>query len=229
MRRFPGGVTDPEGRRGFVGLTGGQITALDLTTGAVIWSRPQLGQPLAVTPSRLLTVDDADGEVVLRLINAETGQEVARVLGLDLPSWARHVIREPDAARFYARNEGTGIRVSWSLRQPYRGGAPPGPTIAGAHPAAPITGSILLDPARGIVLEKGHGIPPADQPEISSAKPNVLAQERIGDRVYSLKVAPTSERRTTVTVEARGAASGEVEWEAPVGSVADVGPGPLRS
>jgi hypothetical protein len=228
-------VSDPEGHRGFVGLAGGRVTALELRTGALIWSRPALGEPLAANASRLVTVDEADGEVVLRVINAQTGQEITRVSPLDLPSWAPHVMREPDAARFSAVNEGAAIRVFWSFRQPYRGGAPPGPTIAAARAGEPITGSILLDPARGTLLDKGKGGPPVDQPEDSvSDDPNVLAQERIRDRVYALKVVPrlagadVNSTGSDITIEARSAASGEVEWKTPVGSDADLAPEPLR-
>jgi hypothetical protein len=228
-RRFPGGVSDPEGRRGFVGLAGGQVIALDLKTGAVIWSRHGLGQPIAATLSRLVTLNEEGTEVGLPLIDAESGQALGRVSELDLPSWARYVISEPDAAQFEAKNEGPMIRVSWSLRQPYRGGAPPGPTIAESRPTPPATGGILFDPASGAVLEKGPGVTPAERSEpATSTDPNVLAQEQIGDRIYRLKVAQGAERRAEMTVEACGAESGDVEWEVPVGSVPDTGPAPQR-
>ena len=221
-------MSDPEGRRGFVGLADGQVTALDLNTGAVIWGRTGLGQPLAANLSRLLTLYDAGDEIILRLADAQTGQDVVRVSGLGLPSWAREVIGQPDAAEFYANNEGNGFRVLWSMRRPYRGGAPPGPTIADARPAT-LKGSILLDPTSGKVLDRGHETAPAGQPEAAaSADPNVYAQEQIGDRIYRLKVAPPgAEHRAEITVEASSAASGNVEWETRVGAVPDSGPAPL--
>ncbi|CCE04991.1 hypothetical protein BRAS3843_1220004 [Bradyrhizobium sp. STM 3843] len=222
-------MSDPEGRRGFVGLAGGEVTALDLTTGAVIWGRTGLGQPLAANLSRLVTLHHSGGELALRLTDALTGQDIARISGLDLPNWAQEVIGEPNAICFHAKNEGTSIRVSWSLRRPYRGGAPPGPAIAGALPAAHLSGSILLDPANGDVLERGQGTAPVEQlRSVVSTDPSVLAQEQIGDRVYRLKVAPVAPGGAEMAVEASSAANGNVEWITPVGTVPDIGPTPLR-
>lgn len=204
------------------------ITALDLTSGTVMWNRPRLGQPLAANISRLVTVDSVDNGVALRLINAETGQECQR-LALDLPSWAQSVIGEADAASFHAIIEGNNVRVFWWLRRPHRGGPPLGPAIPNS-PDEPVEGSILLDPASGTVFEKGPWIMPADQPEpIPSSDPTVLSQQRIGDRIYCLRATPGPGRRATITVEARSTATGQVEWETPVSVVEDAGAPALRS
>src|SRR5262245_49579958 len=147
MPSFPGGLRDPIGLRGYV-AAGPEIVAVDLATGAISWRRGAIGRPIAATATRLLTLDTDGGGFVLRLLDAATGADAGRVSGFGMPDWAREIGTEADAVQMDAFEAPNGIHVSWSVRRPYRGGAPP-PTATMAEARDAATGSIVIDAETG--------------------------------------------------------------------------------
>src|SRR3954464_2420463 len=95
-RSFPAGVTDGEGRRGFIGVNAADVTAVDLDTGSVLWTRRDIGRPLAATATRLITIETSGEELALRMTDAESGRDVTRITNLGLPLWARESAEQPD-------------------------------------------------------------------------------------------------------------------------------------
>lgn len=220
--RFLGGVRDADGKRGYVQIAG-EVVAVDLATGEALWRRPQIGRPVAATARRLITLDRIGSEVALRLIDAATGADTGRIVGFGLPDWAARA--DLDDIQIGASEAAGGIRLDWTLRRLYRGGAPP-PRDMTPDAQEPATGSIVIDPDTASAAPAGAAtpVPPALQshPETSS-DPSVYALDRIGDRLFALR----AQGSDTVLV-ARDARTGEVLWETPLSSQRNGGPTPLR-
>src|SRR5262245_35254718 len=121
---FLGGVRDADGRRGYV-AAGADIAAVDLVIGSVAWRRRAVGRPVAATVTRLLTLDRDSGSFVLRLFDAATGADAGQITNFGMPDWARETGTDADAIQVVASPVPDGIHLSWRVRRPYRGGAPP--------------------------------------------------------------------------------------------------------
>jgi hypothetical protein len=227
---FIGGVRDAEGRQGYVSV-GPEVVAVDLANGSILWRRKEIGRPIAATPTRLLTLDQDGKNFVLRLFNAATGADAGRVSNFGMPDWAQEAGREADAVRIEASENPAGIEISWRVRRPYRGGAPP-PAQITAQARHEITGSTLIDPETGQVVPTPT--PAAASEEVPTTRqelgpyapptPDVIALDRIGDRLFVLKALAQTGQSALVALEARDARDGSTIWETPLAEIKQARP-----
>lgn len=222
---FVGGVRDAQGRRGYVEVQG-EVVAVDLATGAMLWRRLGVGRPIAATAERLITLYRTGEGFILRLLDATTGADVARSEKLGMPDWAAEIGLAADAVQVEASEAVDGIRIQWRMRQPYRGGAAPPPEIA-AKAREEATGGVIVDPNTA-------GLKPAvpESPTVprraavsrpASADSSVFALDREGDRVFALEA-----KDSGVTLEARDARDNSVLWRLPLAAQRASHPPPLR-
>jgi hypothetical protein len=231
---FVGGVRDTAGRQGYVSV-GPEVVAVDLATGAILWRRKAIGRPIAAAPTRLLTLDQEGRNFVLRLFDAATGAEAGRVSNFGMPAWAQEAGREAEAVQLQASETPAGIALAWRVRRPYRGGAPPPAQIA-AQARHEVTGAILIDPESGRAeptptpAAPSEDTPPAalERGPYATPTPDVVALDRIGDRVFVLKAQAQTGPSVLVALEARDAQDGSTLWETPLAELEKARPTPPR-
>lgn len=231
---FVGGVRDTEGRQGYLSV-GPEVAAVDLAQGSILWRRKAIGRPIAATPTRLLTLDQEGRNFVLRLFDTATGADAGRVSNFGMPEWAQEAGREAEAVQIQASETPAGIAIAWRVRRPYRGGAPPPAQIV-AQARNEITGAILIDPESGRAgptptpATPSEEVPPASLELGPYATPtsDVVALDRIGDRVFVLKAQAQAGQSVLVTLEARDAQDGSTIWEAPLAEIEKARPTPQR-
>jgi hypothetical protein len=125
VHRFAGGVRDAAGMRAYLEMLPGEVVAVDLSNGAVLWRRDRIGRPVGATPTRLLTLAQNGNSFVLLLTDAATGADAGRIENFGMPDWAARAGTAADAVQVETKETPTGIQLTWRLRQPYRGGGPP--------------------------------------------------------------------------------------------------------
>ena len=223
---FLGGARDAEGRRGYVPIAQSEVVAVDLANGQVLWRRPRIGRPVAATLQRLITLDRARDRVVLRLIDASSGEEAAQIENFGMPDWVATSDLAPDLVQVDAAAVPDGIRLDWTLHRRYRGGAPPPKNPTAAAQEA-VVGAAIIDPiaARAVPAEPATPATPATaEPTYEpSTDPTVVALARVSETIFALKA-----QGSGVTLEARDARNGAVLWEAALSSQRADGPAPLR-
>ena len=223
---FVGGVRDAQGLRGYVEVNPGEVLAVDLVSGAVLWRRERIGRPVAATVQRLIALDREGDRYVLRLVDAASGVDAGRIDDFGMPDWAAKTGLTPDAVEVEASEVPGGIRLDWNLRQLYRGGAPPPEHIATEAREA-VRGAAIVDPnaARATPAALAPPGPPKPSPFAAEATPDpsVFALDRVGDRVFALKAQGAS-----LVLEARDARTGGVVWQAPLAERRASRPTPLR-
>jgi hypothetical protein len=231
---FVGGVRDTAGLQGYVSV-GPEVVAVDLATGAILWRRKAIGRPIAATPTRLLSLDQESRNFVLRLFDAATGAEAGRVSNFGMPGWAQEAGREAEAVQIQASETPGGVALAWRVRRPYRGGAPPPAQIA-AQARHEVTGAILIDPESGRTEPTPTPVAPSEdilpaaleRGLYETLTPDVVALDRIGDRVFVLKAQAQAGPSLLVALEARDARDGSTIWEAPLAELEKARPMPLR-
>jgi hypothetical protein len=233
---FAGGVRDPDCRRGFVAVSAGSVVAVDLADGKVVWRRDRIGRPVAATGDRLVTLDREGRSFALRLLDAATGADAGAVKGFGMPDWADAAGLDADAVDLEATETPTGIRISWRVRRPYRGGAPP-PARLAAQTQEKDRGEVILDPRSGEVTSAASSVaepmeaaPRTGVAARSSTDPDIVALEPVGSRTFSLKVDRSPGQPRGVTLEAHDTQSGSKLWETPLAQLSEnaAKPGPLR-
>jgi hypothetical protein len=180
-----------------------------------------------------VTLDQDGKHFVLRLFNAVTGTEAGRVAHFGMPDWAQDAGREADAVRVEASEHPAGLAIAWRVRRPYRGGAPPPAQIAAQARNASI-GAILLDPESGQVVPTPTRAAPTEEvppvpPELgpyAPSTPDVVARDRIGDRLFVLKAQAQAGPSALVVLEARDARDGSLIWETPLAEIEQARPTP---
>jgi hypothetical protein len=234
VRGFAGGIRDAAGMRGYLEISPDEVVASDLSNGAVLWRRDHIGRPVAATPTRLLTLGQFGNSFVLRLLDAATGADTGRIENFGMPDWAAEAGTAADAVQVDANETPAGIQLTWRVRRPYRGGAPPPASIAAQHREESV-GAVIVDPHTANFDPVSNVVPPAPGTAPTSVElgayakssPNVLAFERVGDRLFTLKTQAKRDK-STVTLEARRATDGSMLWETPLGDVVSGRPIPQR-
>jgi hypothetical protein len=228
---FLGGVRDVAGARGFIPMAPDTIVAVDLASGTVLWRRSGIGRPLAATATRLVTVAARAPAFVLRLIDAASGENSGELDPPGWPHWAEEGVG-PEVLQVTASEAPNGVRLGWHLQRAYHGGASPSAAVL-ADLQGDAAGHLLLDveSVRGTVVSGdvaapwSRGLEEAVVGEAVVSGPDVLACDRVGARVFTLKAIARGHTRTVV-LEARDAASG-AHWDTSIGELA-ARPGPLR-
>jgi hypothetical protein len=222
--KFPGGVKDFNGVRGYVELPARTVVAIDLCKGKVLWQRDNVGRPLAATADRLITVDAVGQRVVLRVLDAQTGSDAGQIANTSFPDWLAKDDRSPQSLAVEASPEADGIRLQWAARRFYHGGAPPPQQIE--HATTSTSGAMTIDPD---TLQFTTVAPSTDlwaqmepSTEISSSG-NTLSSTRGSDKDFSLSV-----QEEGVVLEAKQHETGKVLWELTVSPKISRFPNPLR-
>jgi hypothetical protein len=226
---FAGGVKDPGGQHGFVTVGPRDVCAVNLTSGQVLWVKHDIGRPLAATERRLLLLDGQQKSYVLRFLDASTGADVGRVEQFGMPDWAEVAGIGSDAVTIEAQDttDADQVRISWRIWRPYRGGAPPSGQVQ-AQASDVRSGAIVVDMAKAEVSSDSSAPPPkeaaiADPPPaerdlgpFAASAPDVLALERVQDRLFTLKAQRGVSGEACIALEARDALDGTPLWEVPL-------------
>jgi hypothetical protein len=222
---FAGGIRDSVGLRGYLEVTPGDVVAVDLANGSLLWRRDRIGRPIAASARRLIALDRDGKEFVLRLIDAANGADVGRIRDFGMPDWAAQAGISADAVAIDASEMPAGIQLTWRLRRPYRGGAPPPPHIE-ARSSDEATGSVVVDPAtarvipaavpaQGSAASSVQRIAPRDLGPHAKPAPDIFALDRVGDRLFALKVGAAVDH-PGVMLEASDARDGTLLWRTPL-------------
>jgi hypothetical protein len=223
---FAGGVRDAISSRGYVEVGSGEIVAVDLSRGTMLWRRAGVGRPIAATPDRLLTLDVAGNVFVVRFLDGESGADAGQVEVAGMPNWAQTTGLASDAVQVTASEMPEGVELRWRIRQPYRGGAPP-PRAISANAESAVTGSVIVDPQASRVVSATSSASPDKEIEASrhqrSSDPHVFAVETADDRTFTLEGAGAE-----LALEARAAVDNQLLWRLPLATQRTSRPPPLR-
>ena len=217
---FAGGVRDAIGRRGYVEVGSGEIAAVDLSHGTMLWRRAGVGRPIAATPDRLLTLDVVGNGFVVRFLDAQSGTDAGQAEVAGMPDWALTGLA-PDAVQVTAAEMPEGVELRWRIRKPYRGGAPP-PREISAQAEDALTGSLVVDPkASRVVSAAGPG--PDHDTESRQQSPASTAAGMADDRTFTL-----DSTGSELVLEARAGADNQLLWRLPLAPLRASRPPPLR-
>lgn len=211
-RQFPSGVADEAGRYALYRGREGRLAALRLADGHVLWRSEAPLQPLLLGSGLALALALAPPRVVALAIEGENaGRPVWTSPPLPWPQWAG----VPDPKSVQCDLEAAwldgDVALHWQVRRLYTGGAP----LGRSHPAGDVaSGSCRLGAASGAMQ------PLADWPERGADSsgpqavqdPAVLAQHRLGARLYRLVARPAGGAMQT-SLMALDAGTQAVRWE----------------
>jgi hypothetical protein len=111
---IPGGVTDPEGKVGFIANVKGFVDAIDLQSGKVLWSSGVAGKPIAAWGSQVAIetgVVDRPNQVRIVVIDARAaGKRVLESEPIVMPDW---VVAGDRMLSSSARLHGGDLLVRW--------------------------------------------------------------------------------------------------------------------
>lgn len=190
---FPGGVADAEVQHAVWRGRRGQLVALRLADGQVLWRSAEPLVPLLLGHGLALGLALAPARVVALVLNGDTaGTERWRSEPLPWPDWAASLDALSSTMEVHAGWLDDAIVLRWHLRPAYKGGAAPGPKRA--KPAA-AAGSCLLDVASGTLNQAPAGLASANSeppPQAPCEDPTVLARQVLGGVQYSLQQHPGS-------------------------------------
>ncbi|NJM29581.1 MAG: PQQ-binding-like beta-propeller repeat protein [Rhizobiales bacterium] len=234
---FPGGVRDPEGRRGFVTIAPNRVAAVDLADGKLLWMKDEAGQPIGATGEQLITIGHGKDGPVIRIIDAASGGESKKIADPGLPDWAGREALAGEALHIDATIENGELRLAWKGGQPYRGGAAPTNGII-AESVAGTAGGVFVDLASGRISQVPSGaeaaVPmaapesPQDFATLAKSIPDAVAMSRVGDRIFVLRNATLPGNALRIEIEARDARTGAVQWQTSLAEVNRGRPTPLR-
>jgi hypothetical protein len=229
---FPRGVADPGASRAYVRDRSGTVMMLDLATGEVLWRAGRALRPLALADDVLVTarITGAGGIEIVILDRADGA--VRRVSKpFSLPLWVRPSLDDSPEFGLRAEIDGQSVIIRWSAQSRYRGGAPPSAQVResyehdaqGAARVALETGDVeLLDePIDSTAVSTG-------QTARSTAEPDVVEQQEIGDKFFQLVAQSGAGDIGKVLVRAIERQSGKTLWETVIEETPLRRPKPLR-
>ncbi|HEU4426508.1 MAG TPA: hypothetical protein VFR67_28545 [Pilimelia sp.] len=184
---FPGGVADPALGRAYVRDRTGAMSSIDLETGRVLWKRGAGWRPIAVAPGAVVLTRPGPGRLEIAALDAEDGHERMRTTA-DLPDWVQP---SDDAADLSLRGTVTGdrLRLWWTARGGYRGGAPPSDEKLTEHNRE--SGGVIEVDLRDGTVSEVEAAAPGDDAELAQHRlpvsdTGVLDAARIGPYRYNL-------------------------------------------
>ena len=222
VKSFAGGVCDALGRRGYVEVGPGEVAAVDLSQGTKLWRRTGVGKPIAATADRLLTLDLAGDAFVIRFFDAQSGADAGQAEMTGMPDWAGITGLAPDAVQVTAAEVADGVRLGWRIRQPYRGGAAPPPTVS-AQAQSTMTGSVVVDPKTSRVVPTAGPGPVHEFEAQQDREPGAKGTGQGGERTFTLDNAGSE-----LVLEARGGPDNQLLWRLPLATARASRPPPLR-
>lgn len=126
---FPRGVADPPGRVGYICNAAEGIDAIDLATGALLWSSAAGSRPLIVAGKRLAAMARVKAmpnvlQVVV-LDVTQNGQLLQSAEPILLPPQIDLFAASAEEFKLHVQLADNDLLLSWEIRTSYRGGAPP--------------------------------------------------------------------------------------------------------
>lgn len=210
---FPHGITDADGRVGFVTLANDEIVAVDLESGSVLWRRVAAGRPLVVTEAGLVVLQRHKERLELALLDPASGDLLREIGPLPVPDWAAAEWGHPEGFVAVARGQTDQPEIAWRAQRLYRAGAAPPAAVMAPAARADAAGVLKVDPAQGRI----ESLPVEElEPSFESATEARFAfpvPTRTGERLYTLSATPTPVGTTRVTLEARCVDEKEPLWE----------------
>jgi hypothetical protein len=174
---FPDGVASPDGTVGFIELRSGGVRALELRSGADLWTVTAPARPRLVVGDRLVAEDltQSRGHTLsfLTLDLARGGAVDRRIGPIVLPDWV--AVADPEQTFQYdVKAHGAQMTIEWRAESHYAGGAPPPPHLE-AQSRREARGSVSVDLGSGRIVHDTavptNG-PPAISPEDTAASPS---------------------------------------------------------
>jgi hypothetical protein len=224
---FPGGVADADLQYALWRSRSGQVVALRLADGQVLWRSAEPLWPLLLGHGLALGLAPSPVRVVALAFQGEgAGSERWRSNALPWPDGAPAPSGNA-ASTLHAAWLGSQILLRWQLRPLYAGGAAPGPSRA--QPAA---GSCLLDATTGALQSAPADIDgPAGQtlPQLPSDNPSVLAQALLGGVTYRLQRHPLAGDMAQTVLIAHDTQRGLDLWSSALEETRTPKPRALRS
>lgn len=215
-RFFSRGVADPSGSRAFVRDRSGTVLALDLRTGEMLWRAARGLRALAVVDDMLVAAH-VSAPSALEIVILDTADGRVRRVSERLPlPWVLRSLDDTSEFTLRTEAEGRSVVIWWSAQARYQGGAPPSTKVRetferDAHGAARVdldTGAVELLPESTEVTDDSVG-----QPATSTAEPNVLEQQELGDKRFQLVADTQAGGAIKVLIRAVDRASGKMVWE----------------
>jgi hypothetical protein len=127
---IPRGVADSEGRRGYLANdVAAGISALDLTTGELLWTTDGATQPVFVAESRLAALkrESQRANVLLVVMLDVDGQGKVALVSepIVFPDWVVVTTAPSEDFSFEVWGDANELRLEWEAHARYRGGAAP--------------------------------------------------------------------------------------------------------
>lgn len=204
---------------------------LDLATGEVLWRAGRALRPLALVDDVLVTARiTGPGGIEIVILDRADGAVRRVSKPLSLPVWVRPSLDDSPEFALRAEIHEQSVIIRWSAQARYLGGAPPSAEVResyehdaqGAARVALETGDIeLLDePIDSTAVSLGTAR--------STAEPDVVEQQEIGDKFFQLVAQSGAGDIVKVLVRAVERQSGRTLWETVIEETRLRRPKPLR-
>ena len=127
---IPRGVSEPQGRRGYLANdVAAGISALDLTTGELLWTTDAATQPVFVAESRLAALkrrtQRANVLLVVMLDVDDQGKVALVSEPIVFPDWVVVTTAPSEDFSFEVWGDANELKLEWEAHARYRGGAAP--------------------------------------------------------------------------------------------------------
>jgi hypothetical protein len=127
---IPRGVSGPQGRRGYLANdVAAGISALDLTTGELLWTTDAATQPVFVAESRLAALNrrtQRANVLLVVMLDVDDQGKVALVSEpIVFPDWVVVTTAPSEDFSFEVWGDANELRLEWEAHARYRGGAAP--------------------------------------------------------------------------------------------------------
>ena len=214
---LPRGVASPDGTLGFVRNRRGDIDALRLDSGTLLWRGGVAAEPVAATDREVIAVRPSPGRsnaLDLLVLSVADAGRVARECRIELPEGVMAASSDPRDFQSWVELEGGTLRLEWKARSRYRAGAPPPAAVARAA-RVEVRGAARCDIERGAVTtEPSPGAQAEDlPPSLPYRIRSVWSQSAwsYGAGVASLALAgPTDGRKLVLELRAAAASAPRV-------------------
>ncbi|MFF7442062.1 hypothetical protein [Streptomyces sp. NPDC008122] len=224
-------MADASAGRAVVRDRQGTLIALDLETGAVLWRQGRDLRPCALVAGTVVALR-VGSPVRVELLGTDGGTERWTSPPVALPAWARPTLH--DSPEFSVDTEGDQdpVVLRWTARALYRGGAPPGPDVAGSQPRT-AHGALRIGVASpsaepqawtATETESEAEVPPRHPPLAA----DVLEYGQVGDLRMELIMRPGSGGEDAVVLRAVDTRTASAVWEVVLDETAESRPRKLR-
>ncbi|MFF5710560.1 hypothetical protein [Streptomyces sp. NPDC012756] len=224
-------MADASAGRAVVRDRQGTLIALDLETGAVLWRQGRDLRPCALVAGTVVALR-VGSLVHVELLGMDEGTERWASPPVALPAWARPTLHDSPEFSVDAEGDQDPVVLRWTARDLYRGGAPPGPDVAGSQPRT-AHGALRIGVASpstepqtwtATEAESEAEVPPRPPPLAA----DVLEYGQVGDLRMELTVRPGSAGENAVVLRAVDTRTASAVWEVVLDETAESRPRKLR-